>query len=158
MHKGADNFAVLLATKPPSETAIASSDNRQARATSARPLCVSHRRLAVPSAKRAQGGAISFPEEQQSNQKRTRMTPQEHGIATVVRAGYTFLNHVYPQLMDYYRDVKRQCDDGYPTAQLLAYALGNLTDAFAGGFQAIGAWQTYWLLLSNFDGYESSCW
>jgi len=39
MHKGADNFAVPLATKLPSETAIASSDNRQARATSARPLC-----------------------------------------------------------------------------------------------------------------------
>jgi hypothetical protein len=89
MHKGADNFAVLLATKPPSETAIASSDNRQARATSPRPLCVSHRRSAVPSGKRAQRGAISFPEEQQRDQKRTRMTTQRHGIATVVKAGHT---------------------------------------------------------------------
>jgi hypothetical protein len=60
--------------------------------------------------------------------------------------------------MDYHRDVRRRCDNNEPTALLLAYALGNLTDAFAGGFKAIGAWQTYWLLLSNFDGYESSCW
>jgi len=86
------------------------------------------------------------------------MTTQRHGIAAVVKAGHTFLNHAYPQLMDYYRDVRRRSDNNEPTALLLAYALGNLTDAFAGGFQAIGAWQIYWLLLSNFDGYESSCW
>jgi hypothetical protein len=59
--------------------------------------------------------------------------------------------------MDYDRDVRRRCDNNEPTALLLAYALGNLTDAFAGGFQAIGAWHTYWLLLSNFDGYNSHC-
>ncbi len=78
-------------------------------------------------------------------------------IASVVSAAYTFRDQVYPQLFDYYRDVRRRCDNNEPTALLLAYALGNMTDAFAGGFQAVGAWQVYWLLLSLFDGYESSC-
>lgn len=78
-------------------------------------------------------------------------------MASVVSAYYTFRDQVYPQLMDYYRDVRRRCDNNEPTALLLAYALGNIADAFAGGFQAIDAWQVYWLLLSRFDGYESSC-
>jgi len=78
-------------------------------------------------------------------------------MASVVSASFTFRDQVYPQLLDYYRDVRRRCDNNEPTALLLAYALGNMTDAFAGGFQAIGAWQVYWLLLSMFDGYESSC-
>ncbi|NGO38623.1 hypothetical protein G4L39_04300 [Limisphaera ngatamarikiensis] len=157
MHKGADNFAVALATKLPSETAIASWDNRQAppyrRGLSAYLtggwLC--------PQANVCR--SVPFPFRRST--KATKKDEDDHATPwdrDRCESGPYLLDHAYPQLMDYHRDVRRRCDNNEPTALLLAYALGNLTDAFAGGFQVIGAWQTYWLLLSNFDGYESSCW
>jgi len=76
-------------------------------------------------------------------------------IATVV-AAYEDIKSILPPFRDYYRDVRRRCDDNGDSAVILAQALALLADDFAPG-SSILAWQTYWLVLSSFDGYGLSC-
>ncbi len=58
----------------------------------------------------------------------------------------------------YFRDVKRRCDNNNDTALDLAVALSNMLDvAFPAPVNSALLWPIWWNLLSNFDGWDSSC-
>ena len=80
--------------------------------------------------------------------------------ASVWSAGSTAVNYVYPFGKDYIRDVGRRCDGSGESAALLAYALAYMADDLlpAPGTVATMLWSVWWQSLSNFDGYDSSCW
>jgi len=57
----------------------------------------------------------------------------------------------------YIRDVRRRCDNNADTAADLAVALGTLAQEFAPTFMLGNFWLVYWDQLTEFDGYDSSC-
>jgi uncharacterized membrane protein len=57
----------------------------------------------------------------------------------------------------YIRDVRRRCDNNADTAADLAVALGTLAQEFAPTFMLGNFWLVYWNQLTEFDGYDSSC-
>jgi hypothetical protein len=58
----------------------------------------------------------------------------------------------------YFLDVKRRCDNNNDTALDLAVALSSVLDvAFPAPVNSALLWPIWWNLLSNFDGWSSSC-